>query len=460
MPVADVVTAVQEHLDRRDAIALARDYDEGRHKYTFASATFLRKYKWVIENSRENLCPAVVRGFADGVEIEGWRGPGMDAATALYHDRDVALRKVANLAHREAFRAGDAYALVWPNSRDQQRVWYHRADQAVPMPDQDDPSRLAWVAKFWTERGHGRVNVYYGDAVERWRTAFPVVVNGSSNMPMWPTNPEAWHRFADDGEPDTIPNPYDRVPWARWTYDATAQGGHGRSILRDVIPLQDALNKSVADLIVSEEAISNPLRAILNHETKTVINPNTGTAEREEVQYDETRSRLLGIPGKGPLVQLDAVDPAGLLRVQDAFALKMARVVGIPAYYFTEMSGDVPSGESLRVLSARRTAALQDFQQDAVGAWQDVMGLLGVEGVEPTWTNIVPQSEGEKVEGARARYDLGYPLEEVMRYMGEDEPTRRRVHDEVRRQEQAQAQAGRAAVEAWRRGDDPAQVAR
>src|SRR5690625_7364486 len=103
-------------------------------------------------------------------------------------------------------------------------------------------------------------------------------------------------------------------------------------------------------------------------------------------------------PARG-LVQLDAVDPSGLLQVQDAFALKIARTLGIPAYYFTEMSGDVPSGESLRVLSARRTAALRDFQQDATGPWQDIMGLLGIEETEPVWSDVAPQSEQEREEG-------------------------------------------------------------
>ena len=460
MPVADVVAAVQEHLDRRDDIVLARDYDEGRHRYTFASPTFLRKYLWVIENSRENLCPAVLAAFADGVDIQGWQGAGMDVATETFHDRALGLRKIQNLVNREAFRSGDSYALVWPNDRNEDRVWYHRADQVVPMPDPDDPSRLLWAAKLWVARGYGRVNVYYDDVVERWVTPNPVTVKGSQNLPAYPAHPEAWHRFDGDDEADTIPHEYGQTPWAWWTFDATSQGGHGRSILRDVIPLQDALNKSIADLIVAGESISNPLRAILNHESKSTINPNSGEVEEEKVEYDETRNRLLGIKGKGPLVQLPATDPSGLLRVQDAFALKMARVVGVPAYYFTEMSGDVPSGESLRVLSQRRTSALRDYQQDSTGPWQDVMGLLGIEDTEPVWSDVAPQTEEERQEGAKVRHDLGYPLEQTMRYLGEDEDTRKRVHDERRNEEEASATAGRAALEAWRRGEDPARVAR
>lgn len=460
MPVADVVTAIEQHMERREDIILARDYDEGRHRYTFASATFLRKYKWVIENSRENLCPAVIRAFSDGVSIAGWTGAGMDEATETFHDRALGLVKVQNLVNRETFRTGDAYALVWPNAREEDRVWYHRADQAVPMADPDDPSRLLWVAKLWTSRGHGRVNVYYADRVERWITASPVLVDAAKHLPQWPTDPTAWQPFTYDDEGETLANPYERVPWAWWTYDATEQGGHGRSILRDVIPLQDALNKSVADLIVAEEAISNPLRAILNYEAKQKINPRSGEVEEERIEFDETRNRLLGIPGEGPLVQLDAVDPSGLLQVQDAFALKIARTLGIPAYYFTEMSGDVPSGESLRVLSARRTAALRDFQQDATGPWQDIMGLLGIEETEPVWSDVAPQTEQERQEGAKVRQDLGYPLEETMRFLGEDEETRLRVHEERAKEERAQAAAARESLEAWRRGEDPARVLR
>src|SRR5690625_6821581 len=94
------MTAIEQHMERREDIILARDYDEGRHRYTFASATFLRKYKWVIENSRENLCPAVIRAFSDGVSIAGWTGAGMDEATETFHDRALGLVKVRSEERR------------------------------------------------------------------------------------------------------------------------------------------------------------------------------------------------------------------------------------------------------------------------------------------------------------------------------------------------------------------------
>lgn len=50
--------------------------------------------------------------------------------------------------------------------------------------------------------------------------------------------------------------------------DATNAGDYGRSILTDVVPLQDALNKSLADMVVAGEDYPEPLWALLKYRSE------------------------------------------------------------------------------------------------------------------------------------------------------------------------------------------------
>lgn len=476
MPLSDVVSAVAEWKTRAPSYAMFRDYYEGQHRYTFASPTFLQKYQWVLENARENLCPAVVSAFVDKLSITGWDGAGAEAASKLF--AEAKLDRVANLVHTEAFRCGDGYALAWKTRRDSAaRAFYHRADQIVPRTSDDDPETLDWAAKLWLDRrGFGRVNVYYPTRVERFITTYRLDTSNrgsswlsevegaesdrssntaaSGDAAEWPETENAYRTYDGDGDPDVIPHDFGRVPVVWFARDPESQGGHGRSVLRDVIPLQDGLNKSVADLIVGGEAFAQPLRYLLNYQGEKRIDPATGQATEEKLSYDETRNRIFGVRGPGPFGQLDPPDATKLIAVQDAFALKIARVVGIPAYYMTQTSGDVPSGQSLRVLSSRLTSGVGDFQQDATNPWTELAALLGVADVRPQWAPAAPTDETEELEAAKIRQDLGYPFASIARKLGEDEDDLEQIDKDRVAEEALAATAGEIAARAARDGRD------
>jgi len=462
VPVADVVTAITDWKTRIDTIGLYRDYDEGRHRWgQFATAAFLKKYQWVLENSRENLCPVAISAFCDKLSITGWDGPGATQAAQLADDLN--LRRIANLVHTESYRSGDGYVLVWPMADGTRKPIFHRSQNVVPWPSQDDPDTLDWVAKIWLDKtGYGRCNIYYPDRAERYATAAQLRPTSTVTVAKdtWPVQETSWLPFDGDGEPDTVSHDFDRVPWEWFPRAAPDQGAHGVSILRDVIPLQDALNKSVADMIVADESFAAPLRALMNYQPEVTIDPKTGKATEKALSYDETRNRIFGVKGPGPLTQLDPPDASKLIVVQDAWALKIARVIGIPAYYMAQSSGDVPSGESLRVLTSRLTAGVANSQEDFTDPWSGVLDLLGVPDATPQWAPAAPLDEAEQMTMAKTKHDIGYPLSEIARDLGEDPDSVQRILD-GRDAEDAQAlTAGDVAVQRFRDGQDPAQALR
>lgn len=466
MAVEDVVAAVLDWKVRVPDISLYSDYYRGRHRIgQYATEAFRRDFEWVLQNARENLCKAVVRGFSSKLEITGWEGAGSEqsaAATELVEE--LRLTKTFNLTHREAYRTGDAYVLVWPDNTGRLRPWPHLSRNVSVMADPGNPDRLLWFAKIWLNpQGYGRVNLYYPGRAERWVTRNQL--RQPSDMAFrpdtrtnWPDRPSAFQQFndAEAGWEISAPMlPTDRVPAVWLAHDAEEMGGHGISILEDVVPIQDALNKSVADLIVGGENFAQPLRALMNFRAKRTIDPETGQVSEQSIRADPTVNKLLAIPGDGPLVQLDPPDATKLLAVHAEYANKISRVTGLPAFYVSQVTGEPPTGVALRVMSTRLTNMSREAQSDFGPWWSELMDLLGAPDVKPVWRDPAPKDESEELDDAEARKAIGYPLRENLRKLGEDEEDIDRIMSEAGPQV---PNGGDIAARAFQAGTDPADL--
>lgn len=394
-----------------------RNYRDGRHQLRFATADFEQKYGAQVRAMRENLCAAAVTAFTDRLRVASWG----DQAADVIGDVE-GLTRLLGYAHDEAFCCGDAYALVWYGPDGTRIPHFHRADQIVPHIDPTNPAILDWAAKIWLDAdNHGRINIYDAQGVERWTSRTPL---GDTNAADMPGKPEQWQPYDADGDPDWIPHDFDAVPVVWWKQGATTTGGHGTSILLDAIPLQDGLNKSVANLIVTEEAYARPFRYLLNYKPQSE-NPFTAAGEYMAAaaqsvasaarrKFDPTRQQIFTHDGPGPFGQLDPADLQQLIQVQDAYATKIGRVIGIPPYYLTQTSGDVPSGQALRVLTSRLTARVRRFQADSTPVLRGLAQLLGIEQPDIVWAPPMDLDPLEKWQVAQIRQSLGLALEDVL----------------------------------------------
>lgn len=452
MPLQDVLTALTQLQARNDGVSLARDYHEGRHRYPYATPAFRKRYAQLIESSRLNLCRSVVASFTDLVKVKSWYGNGGAEATDLAERHGLMMP--LSLAVREAWTVGDGWVLAWPGKDGQRRAWSHRADQVAFEPDPDDPAERAWVAKRWVQDRHGRVNVYYPDRVERWVTAGRVQETVAAAV-SWPMTVTSWLPYTDDTGGDTITHDYGTVPWAHLPLDPTVQGGHGRSVLTDVIPAQDWLNHSMHAALVNTEDWAAPIRALMNVSDNIRIDPNTGEPEAQQINYDPTKSKMFGVRGPGPLVQLDPPDSSNLLTAMDAAGAWVARIVGIPVSDIVPDLGNIPSGAALRTLANRRTNSVRDFTALITPEVSRLLALLGVDDAYPSWRDPAPKDETEELAEAQTRADLGWSLDDNLREMGYDVDDRARI---TAGQAREQASIGREALRAFRNGEDPASL--
>lgn len=406
---ADLTWALQTIGARSAAYGLYDDYYRGRHQRVFdiASETHQRYFAQLLERTRENLCKPVVRCFAERLGIEGWEGAGADAAKGAA--RAARLSALANRVHTDALKVGDAYLLAWPDN--EPKLWRQKASEFVTRPIEDDPSRIGLAAKVWQVTGGVRVNLYYEDRVERY------VANTTANSGTPRAN--AFMEYDGDGADRLIRHSFGMVPAVRFAHDADSPDKPGTSINEDVVPLQDILNKSLADMLIASEFFALPMRVFTG--VTLTRDPKTGKTQADE--FDPRKDRHMFFGGTDTKAfTLPSGDIRQAIEITDAIAVKIARVSGVPMHYLTIGQGQFPSGEALRTAEARLVSKVDDLHDEWGPVWSDAMALLGIIEAEPVWLDPAHVTETERLERLASRKDLGVPWEETMKGLGYDDP--------------------------------------
>ena len=456
MPVEHVTSILDEWEVYGRKVRRYRDYDRGRHELRFATPDFVAKYGSLILDEdgcvRENLIPVVISAPVDRIAVDSW-----GSADALDETQRRGVDRLLERVTRESFRCGEASVLVWPGADGRPRPHYHQAGAIMPHRSPDDPDVLDRAVKLWVDAsGYGRANVYYADVCERWVTLGKVRPVEKDAAPQWPRNSLMWAPFEGDGDPATISHDFGAVPVCWFPRMVDDDTGHGTSIVADAIPIQDALNKSLADLIVTSEGYARPFWYLLNHTPDAdVENPFLPRVLASPADmrgdFDPTRQRIFAYDGNGPFGQLEPPDLTRLLAVQDGFALKMARVVGIPSYYLTQTSGNVPSGEALRVLTSRLVSIVTSYEATVEPVWRGLLDLLGTPVDAIQWAEPIPMDPVERWQVAQIKQSLGYALEDIIRDAGEAD-----VDGVVTRAAQASAENAARMARAFMAGEGAA----
>jgi hypothetical protein len=227
-----------------------------------------------------------------------------------------------------------------------------------------------------------------------------------------------------------IPNPYGIVPVFHFANNADI-GAAGQSEIEAAMPVQDALNKSVLDMLVAMEFASYRQRWAAGIEIEYGEDGQPVPPFKAGVDHlwiTENQDAKFG--------DFEAANLEQFLKVKDSFRLDMACVTGTPMYYFMQVSGDFPSGEALKKAESRFIAKVRDRQESFGQVWEDVMAFaLMLEGhagarLFADWEDPAPLSEKEKLENiavkkglgisdAQALIEAGYGEVDVERIMGE-----------------------------------------
>lgn len=409
-----LLTAAQLHNQHLETSSMLRAYHDGNHLIPYASPRYQGAFSWALNASIENLCPAVIAAHTDRLAISDWGNPDL----ADHHGLD----RLARMVHEEVYMLGNAYVIVWrnPTTSEPQPV-LHPAESTHALVDPERPDQLAACVKFWLNPTTGMTHaaIYDQHVLTRWRvTGATVRTPGAvSGVGQVPDDTLAWEPHHSPDAPHEEPHDFGTVPAVWWKRKAPNQFARGISVLRDVISPQDRLNKANADILTASERVAAPIRYVLDVAPEMLqakLNPQTGLLEPPKAPLDEAAHSLLTMTAKGPAGQFPAPDAASLLELKNDLEAEIARITGVPMYYLAQVSGDVPSGESLRVVTSRLTAAVEAFQRDATPPWRGLLQLLGEPDPRIEWADPQQIGEVERVDIAERKQRLGYALEDAI----------------------------------------------
>ncbi len=429
----DIKDLVQRYNVRLSLYQTYRNYSRGNHELKFSKQDFSQQTWEELKSLRENLCSAVISAFVDPMEIVSWGNPQNDQIA-----EQLGLERVLNVAWAEAYRCGTSYiaAAKLPNS--ETIIYTQRADQMIIRPSDVNPSVAKLAARLWVDGKRPRITLWDETHIYEFKALSKLLADPMTGEILNFVFPEGEEQWELDEEP--FLHGFDRVPVVQFKHGSEDAWDEGISILADVIPLQDALNQSLANTVSLENSYARPFWYLMNYRPTEVNNPFKAVSQIAEnlgqtapdlgqvvinrnidTKFDRSSGqKIFTTDGSGPFGQLQPPDITRLLDVQDRYALKIGRVVGLPAYYLTQTSGDVPSGTSLRVLAERRTARIGNFQQDSTPPCKGLGELVGMVNPMIEWKDPAPMDSAEKVLVAVEKYTkLGYSLQDAITMLGE-----------------------------------------
>lgn len=456
MPIIqdDITWAVNAFTLNVDSYKKARDYYHGVHDLAFATPKFQSAFGTLFRALAYNRCRPVVDAQANRLKVTGFQVNGVDlgnlsiipqgnqqasaaegasqSSAQDYSSQAFTIWRLTGMAQREgelyveAGITGDSYGVVYfdappPLGTGLPRIWPNKAD--VMRVKYDDDGRIILAAKSWliasgADKNKRRLTFYTPNEIIRMITTG----TAEAELPKQLGQYQLYREVNYLGQ--TVLNPIahnlGRVPVVHYTNNAPMVGDFGISELKDVIPLQDALNKAIADMLVAMEYNAFPQRYAIGIDAPEADELGRirlpWKAGPGEVWYSTKEQAKFG--------SFDAASLEQFLKVQDQFDLDIARVSGTPVHWLI-MTGNFPSGESLKTADAPFSAKLRDRQRSHGNGHSEAMAikfaLMGIKEpllIDTGWESAEPRSQREQAEIGKMMADAGVPLEIAAKVMG------------------------------------------
>jgi len=419
----DLKWALDDLRARQLDYALAADYYYGRHRLAFATNKFRSAFGSLLKAFADNLCPIVVDTVADRLQVSGFTtedaNPAVaQAATDIWRANRMDRR--SGEVHTEALRAGDAYVIVWPDAAGLPRLYPQAAHQCTVYYDAEAPGLIVKAAKLWRDERQKiwRLTLYYPERIEKYATR-PADGSAALSGAELPSAAGAFQPHAVPGEAWPLPNPYGRVPVCHFANNAPTNA-FGRSELADVIPLQDGLNKSQADMLVAMEFVALPQRWVTGLEVD--IDEATGLPKAPFVPGVD-RVWAVGAPD-ARFGQFEGANLEQFVRVQEAFRVEIARISRTPLHHLMPSVAAFPSGEAMKTAEQPLLAKVKDRQVAWGNVWEDALSLAltmaGQAGprLACNWQDPSPRNEQAFIELLLLKKQIGVSDEQLLREAG------------------------------------------
>lgn len=302
-----------------------------------------------------NLPRLAVTALSERLRILGFRGAG----TQLWEDWIANdLDQLAPIAHREALTLGTCPVVVWADKAGNPQVSVESAKQVAVRRDPATRQVTAAVKRWETNEGSFAV-LFEPDTITHFHS---------------PSRGAAVHGFTAT---QRLRNPFGVVPVVELR-NSDRLLGPGSSEIDDLIPLCDALNKSLADLMVTSEFLAKPRRYATGI-TPVEIDVDEATGELKgpvASPFPETDRMMIDENPEARFGQLPGADLSAYEASVRVLLGQVMAVSALPAHYVGVFTDNPASADALRAAEASLTARAEARQASFGPAWEQVARLM------------------------------------------------------------------------------------
>ena len=425
---------------RRQEISVYEDYYFGKHKLAFASEKFLEAFGGRFRQFADNWCDLVVDAVEERLNVEGFRFGGSldsdDVAWGIWQANNLDLD--SQIAHTEALIAKMAYTIVWPSQTDPDTPCITVEHPLEVITAHDPGNRRVQLAgiKQWLDEATGKLfaTVYLPCGLYKFQSQDRVLKSTEQiiqdNSLSWPAPVKVptdmigvkWEpRYVPD-EVWPLPNPLGVVPITPLV-NRPRMLIHGDSEIRRVIPVQDAVNKEIDDMIVASEFAAYPQRWATGLEPEK--DPETGEDRPPDWKPGVDRFFMVSAEA-AKFGQFASADLGNYVKVIETLIQHIASQTRTPPHYFY-LSGQFPSGESIKSAETGLVAKTRRRMRGFGEGWEATIRLaLKVVGddraddptCETIWGDPESRTESEHVDATLKKQALNVPDEQLWEDLG------------------------------------------
>ena len=294
-----------------------------------------------------NIPRLAVTALAERLRITGFSNAEL-WADWVRNDMD----QLSAIAMREALLLGDSFIIVWADTLGRSKVTIESPRQVAVQID-PGTRRIVAAVKRWETETTTEAVLYLPDSITRLRAnQTGATIHGFSTV-------------------EELANPLGVVPVVDLRNSDRILDERGASEIDDLMPLTDALNKSLADMMVTSEYVGRPRRWATGIELteEPVLDENgnpvleNGEPATTEINPIPEGSRMaVSENEQAKFGQLAAADLAGYEASVRVILGQIMAVSTLPAHYVGVFTDNPASADALRAAEASLTARAEARQ--------------------------------------------------------------------------------------------------
>jgi hypothetical protein len=392
----DIERAVTMLLSKQEKCRKNQQYYDGTEPLVYSTERLREAFGDRLARFAENWCAVVVDSTLDRIELDEFDVLNNTEADGtldeLLKESDLSID--ADDVHKDAMIQEESYVIVWKDARGEVQFYHNPAHMCHVFYRADNPKEKRYAAKWFQDEVNGfwHVTLYYPDKLKYYVSKKKDSVDAKSF----------------ESEKADARNPFGAIP----VFHFRCPGD-----LKNVIVVQDAINKLVSDMMVAAEYGAFKQRYVISN--------------ADVSQLKNAPNQVWDIPagdgvGQGTQVgEFSGEDLAKFHNAIDKFANYISIVTRTPKNYLVDVGAGI-SGDALIAMEAPLVKKAEKRIKMFGRTWKEVMAFaLKLKSMDVKKSDIVPVFSRVRSEQPLAEFQAinfgtssKIPLKTILRRQG------------------------------------------